>query len=293
MSSFQLALTTDAFAPDVAVLLNVAEDHLDWHGSFDAYAAAKGRVFAHQGAAALLVVNRDDPVADGLAAAAPGRRGPLRAPARRGAGDYGVRDGALVGPAGGGGPGPAVGCTARRRQRARRGRGRALDLGADAAAVRHGPGRLRRPPPPGAAGGRARRRAVTSTTPRPRTRTPPPARWPASSTWCSSPGPQQGARPRQPARAGHRVRAVVAIGEAADEVEAAFAGAVPVVRADSMREAVRAAPSAPQPGDVVLLSPACASFDWYESYAARGDDFAREVELLAETSPRCANGGAA
>ena len=58
---------------------------------------------------------------------------------------------------------------------------------------------------------------------------------------------------------------MVAIGEAAGEVEAAFAGAVPVVRADSMRDGgarrVRAAPSA---GDAVLLSPACASFDWYD-----------------------------
>ncbi len=43
VSSFQLAFTTDAFAPDVAVLLNVAEDHLDWHGSVDAYAQAKAR----------------------------------------------------------------------------------------------------------------------------------------------------------------------------------------------------------------------------------------------------------
>ncbi len=90
-----------------------------------------------------------------------------------------------------------------------------------------------------------------------------------------------------------RVRAVVAIGEAAGEVEAAFAGAVPVVRADSMREAVRAASERAQADDAVLLSPACASFDWYESYAARGDDFAREVELLVEASPPCANGGTA
>jgi UDP-N-acetylmuramoylalanine--D-glutamate ligase len=86
---------------------------------------------------------------------------------------------------------------------------------------------------------------------------------------------------------------VVAIGEAAGEVEAAFAGAVPVVRADSMREAVRAASARARADDAVLLSPACASFDWYDSYAARGDDFAREVELLVEASPPCANGGPA
>ncbi len=66
VSSFQLAFITDAFAPDVAVLLNVAQDHLDWHGSVDAYAQAKAELFRHQAASGLLVVNRDDPVALGL-----------------------------------------------------------------------------------------------------------------------------------------------------------------------------------------------------------------------------------
>jgi UDP-N-acetylmuramoylalanine--D-glutamate ligase len=57
---------------------------------------------------------------------------------------------------------------------------------------------------------------------------------------------------------------------------------VPVVRADSMRAAVRSASELARAGDTVLLSPGCASFDWYPSYAARGDDFAREVHALAE-----------
>jgi UDP-N-acetylmuramoylalanine--D-glutamate ligase len=48
------------------------------------------------------------------------------------------------------------------------------------------------------------------------------------------------------------------------------------------RFAVRAAAGLATPGDVVLLSPACASFDWYDGYAARGDDFRREVEALIE-----------
>jgi len=56
------------------------------------------------------------------------------------------------------------------------------------------------------------------------------------------------------------LRAVVAIGATPDEVEAAFAGTVPTVRADSMRAAVRAAAGLAASGDVVLLSPACASF---------------------------------
>jgi len=78
------------------------------------------------------------------------------------------------------------------------------------------------------------------------------------------------------------LRAVVAIGATPEEVESAFAGTVPTVRADSMRAAVRAAAGLAAPGDVVLLSPACASFDWYDGYAARGDDFRREVEALLE-----------
>ncbi|MFI5053936.1 MAG: UDP-N-acetylmuramoyl-L-alanine--D-glutamate ligase, partial [Acidimicrobiia bacterium] len=81
-----------------------------------------------------------------------------------------------------------------------------------------------------------------------------------------------------------RLRAVVAIGEAAGEIEATFAGLVPVFRAPSMHDAVRAAAARAVPGDVVLLSPACASFDWYDSYATRGDDFAREVGLLTEVN---------
>jgi UDP-N-acetylmuramoylalanine--D-glutamate ligase len=82
------------------------------------------------------------------------------------------------------------------------------------------------------------------------------------------------------ATAAGRVRGVVAFGEAGPEVVAAFAGRAPVVSAGSMREAVRAAAGLAQPGDAVLLSPACASFDAYTNYAERGDDFAAEVRKL-------------
>ncbi len=56
LSSFQLE-TARTFAPDAAAILNITQDHLDWHGSFDAYAAAKGRIF---GATTTRVLNRDD-----------------------------------------------------------------------------------------------------------------------------------------------------------------------------------------------------------------------------------------
>ncbi|VWD11862.1 UDP-N-acetylmuramoylalanine--D-glutamate ligase [Burkholderia aenigmatica] len=56
LSSFQLE-TARTFAPDAAAILNITQDHLDWHGSFDAYARAKGRIF---GATTTRVLNRDD-----------------------------------------------------------------------------------------------------------------------------------------------------------------------------------------------------------------------------------------
>jgi UDP-N-acetylmuramoylalanine--D-glutamate ligase len=76
-----------------------------------------------------------------------------------------------------------------------------------------------------------------------------------------------------------RVKAVVALGEAAPLVAAAFAAWCPVVVAESMLDAVESAASMATPGDTVLLSPACASFDWYPDggYPARGDDFKRLV----------------
>ncbi|WP_118182268.1 UDP-N-acetylmuramoyl-L-alanine--D-glutamate ligase [Paraburkholderia phosphatilytica] len=56
LSSFQLE-TAHTFAPDAAVVLNITQDHLDWHGGLDAYAAAKGRIFGPQ---TIRVLNRDD-----------------------------------------------------------------------------------------------------------------------------------------------------------------------------------------------------------------------------------------
>lgn len=77
-----------------------------------------------------------------------------------------------------------------------------------------------------------------------------------------------------------KVRAVVAIGEAAPEVEEAFVGAVPVVRAYDMEDAVRKAFALSEPGDSVLLSPACASFDMFRDYKHRGEEFKRAVWKL-------------
>jgi UDP-N-acetylmuramoylalanine--D-glutamate ligase len=91
LSSFQLHWAP-SLRPDAGVVLNVAEDHLDWHGSMDAYARDKARVLDGR----VAVAGLDDPVAAGLlqTAAAPIRVGfRLGEPAP---GEFGVRDGMLV-----------------------------------------------------------------------------------------------------------------------------------------------------------------------------------------------------
>lgn len=75
----------------------------------------------------------------------------------------------------------------------------------------------------------------------------------------------------------NRINHVVAIGDAANDIQAAFGDRVPVSVATSMTQAVARAADVAKSGDVVLLSPACASYDWYRSYAHRGEDFARIV----------------
>lgn len=77
-----------------------------------------------------------------------------------------------------------------------------------------------------------------------------------------------------------RGRALVVIGEAADRIATAAKGAIETVRASSMDEAVRIASELAQPGDAVLLSPACSSYDMFKDYAERGDTFARSVRTL-------------
>ncbi len=80
------------------------------------------------------------------------------------------------------------------------------------------------------------------------------------------------------------VRAVVAIGESAGVVERAFASVVPVTVCTTMDDAVREGRRLSAPGDVVLLSPACASFDWFDNYEHRGRVFKQLVMQLEENA---------
>ena len=292
VSSFQLRFTP-TFRPRVAVFLNVAEDHLDWHPSFDDYVAAKARIFANQAGDDLLVFNADD---DAVAEAA--KSAPARAVAFTGGGAEGawhVRDGRLAHPDGT--PLIAAGDLARNGPHdianALASSAAAADLGVSDGALRTVLGSFaglpHRVTPVGQSGGVTFVDDSKATNPH--------AALAALAGFDSvvllAGGRNKGLDLGVLRQEAGRIRAVVAIGEAAGEVEACFAGVRPVRRAESMAEAVRLGAELAQPGDTVLLSPACASFDWYTSYAARGDDFAREVAALTRSVPSPDSGEAA
>ncbi len=81
-----------------------------------------------------------------------------------------------------------------------------------------------------------------------------------------------------------RVRAMILIGRDAPLIEAALAGAVPCLHAASLEEAVQMAHAQAQPGDAVLLSPACASFDMFRDYVHRAEVFVNAVRKLGAAS---------
>jgi len=77
-----------------------------------------------------------------------------------------------------------------------------------------------------------------------------------------------------------KTRAVVLFGEDASQIEVAIADRTKVIRADDLADAVQEAKSVTQNGDVVLFSPACASFDMFDNYLHRGESFVTEVRRI-------------
>jgi len=78
-----------------------------------------------------------------------------------------------------------------------------------------------------------------------------------------------------------RVKRVYTIGAAAEKIESHIKGAAEIVHAETLDNAVRRAAAVAQPGDIVLLAPACASFDQFQSYGHRGRVFKEVVKSLA------------
>jgi UDP-N-acetylmuramoylalanine--D-glutamate ligase len=81
-----------------------------------------------------------------------------------------------------------------------------------------------------------------------------------------------------------KVKHVLLIGEAAEQIAAAIGTMLPVSRAQTLEEAVQQGLALSSPGDVVLLSPACASYDMFENYEHRGRVFKSAVEELARNA---------
>jgi UDP-N-acetylmuramoylalanine--D-glutamate ligase len=292
VSSFQLEGTV-RFRPHVAAWLNLSPDHLDRHPSLEAYVAAKARVFANQEAADWAVVNADDPVVLDAARRARSRQLLFRVTGNPlPSGDGAFFEGGLARLRLGGREETLF----RRDEVVLPGAHLAGDLLVAAAAARV----LGAPPDAiaravGAFRGvlhvlehvasidgvdyyddskatnvEAARRSLEAFT-RP--------------VLVVLGGRYKGGDfgDLVPALRDHG-RRVLAIGEARARVAAALEGAVAVDDCSSLREAVERARAAARPGDVVLLAPACSSFDMFTDYADRGRAFQAEVKRLAESA---------
>lgn len=284
-SSFQLETTT-TFRPWIAVWLNLAADHLDRHPSLDAYGDAKARVFANQTADDWLVVNADD--ADVCRRVAPARsRQVMFSLDGQPHASFVVQDDAVARRTDGGRasliPLSAVELTGRHMlNNVLAAAAATWAAGVNPAAMVEGLRGFRGlehvMEPSGEVGGvrfvndskatnvEAARRSIEAF---------------ESGVVAIIGGRFKGGDLRELRDAlVSRGRAVVAIGEAAPLVREAVSDVVPVTEATSMDDAVRQAYAAARPDGVVVLAPACASFDWFGDYAERGRAFKDAVTAL-------------
>jgi UDP-N-acetylmuramoylalanine--D-glutamate ligase len=288
VSSFQLE-TTDTFRPRVAAILNLTPDHLDRHGSLAAYAEAKARILARQTEDDWAVVNADDPGAAALGARARSR---LLRFSRREAVSAGtwVRDGWVTLRLGG--ADRAVCPVAEIQLRGDHNLENVLAATACAAALGVAPDTLRE-------GVRAFR-AVSHRLEWVRDRggvafyddskgTNVDATRKALASFrepivliAGGRDKGQAFDPLAQAAAG-RVKAAVLIGEGRVTMGPALRAVTRVYEADSMVDAVGRAAALAVAGDVVLLSPACASFDMFRDYEHRGEAFKEAVLALDES----------
>jgi UDP-N-acetylmuramoylalanine--D-glutamate ligase len=297
LSSFQLHWA-ESLRAHAAAILNVAPDHLDWHGSLPAYAADKGRIFT--GCQAACVYNAADRITEQLARAADAAEGCPRVAftlAAPGSGQLGVADGMLVDRAF---TDDAVALAAVEdvRPAAQHNVANALaaaalarPFGVPPQAVRDGLHAFR--PDPHRIAQVASHRGVRwvddSKATNPHAAAASLAAY-DSVIWIAG-GLAKGAEFEDlVASARQRLKAAILLGADRGEIRAAItrhAPDVPVVEvADTdtgvMDRVVVEADRLARPGDTVLLAPACASMDMFTSYAERGDRFAAAVRRLVE-----------
>jgi len=272
-SSFQLRFV-DTFAPMAAAITNVAPDHLDWHGSHEAYVAAKANLYARMGPTDVVAFDSDDEGAVALA----GRSGTARIAVSGHTvttDGYGV-DGPHLVLGGLSVPAPDIGSAfladlalAAAIARA----GGATDTGIARTVEAFVPG--------------AHRRTVIAEYGDVRFIDDSKATNPHAAVASARSYPSvvliAGGRNKgldlSPLAAVPQVRRVIGLGEAADELAALVSG-TKFERAADMDDAVAKAAAVVRPCDVVLLVPGFASFDMFDSYAARGDAFAAAVHRL-------------
>ncbi|WP_420384007.1 UDP-N-acetylmuramoyl-L-alanine--D-glutamate ligase [Novosphingobium sp.] len=265
LSSYQIDLTR-SLACDIAVLINVSPDHLDRYDGFDAYAASKERLFTMQSAGQRAIFGQGDPVTRAIATRIAAQRAgevTIAAPdALPGQADWP----SLQGP-------------------------HNLENAAIAVAVAQALGideDVWRPALASFVGLPHRMERVAladgvlfindSKATNPASTAPALAAYPRVH-WICGGLPKTDTLGECAPAFGHVVGAYV-IGEAGPLFAELLGPYMPVVRSEMLCDAVRQAMIAAQPGDVVMLSPACASFDQFRDFEARGDAFRQIVTML-------------
>lgn len=290
VSSFQLALT-ESFRPRVAVLLNITPDHIDWHGSLEAYAADKARLFRNMGSDDTAVIDVDDPGSAPYAQHLEDRGLTVIRVSRFGLpdGGAGLVDGMLM-LSTALGPVPLLPASALR-IRGNHNVSNALAAaaavhawGIDARSIAAGLSTFEpiahRLEPVGTVNGVEYINDSKATNPG--------ASLMALTAYEERPvillmgGRNKGSDFGELAvRAGHATRSVIVFGEAAREiVQALDSVGVEYAACETMLQAVELSAGLAVAGDVVLLSPACASFDEFDGYAHRGRVFRDAVSRL-------------
>lgn len=291
VSSFQLE-TAELFQPQVAVILNITPDHLDRHGSMENYTAAKARIFARQNRSNFTVLNYDDLGVRALAAQTPGqviffsRRHSLKAGVVVCGGRITVRTAGgakdilpvdeLAMP-GGHNLENALAAVAA---------AHCMDVTQEALAqtLRTFPGVAHRLETVAEINGVRYINDSKGTNPE--------ASIKALEAFDRPIVLLAGGRNKGSSfaalakRLREKVRVLVLLGECADEIECAVRaeGFQAIHRASGLREAVLEAYRVAKPGDIVLLSPACASWDMFSNYEERGDLFKTTVRELGPGS---------
>jgi UDP-N-acetylmuramoylalanine--D-glutamate ligase len=290
ISSFQLE-TVERFRPDVAVLTNVTPDHLDRYASFEDYAAAKERIFANQTEEDFAVINADDPVASRCRTRARQVRFSRRAPAP---GGTWCESGRLFSEVHGSRrevlsadrlslPG------AHNLENALAALAAAECLDAPPAAIEKGLTEFRGLPhrtqlvleASGVAWVNDSKGTNVDATVKSLD-----GRRARSVLLILGGRDKHGDFSRLAEPVAHAARVVLTVGEAAPLIERALEGAVPIESCGRLEKAVVRAAEIARPGDTVLLSPACASFDQYANFEERGMHFAKLARRAARAGTR-------